>query len=92
MVQYQWGKDNINTTTEIPIKVKMIDGQCKITYITPIWHGNKYGDELLIGCKDSYNEVNNSSKLSFIKSFYTLYVSEYCNMSKDLDDKLLALR
>ena len=92
MVQYQWKKGDNNTTTEIPIKVKRIDGQCKITYITPIWNGNKYGDELLIGCKDSYNEVNNSSELSFIKSFYTLYVSEYCNMSKDLDDKLLALR
>lgn len=92
MVQYQWKKGDVSSTKEIPVKAQMVDGECKITYITPIWNGNKYGDELLVGCKDMSDKIDQSSKLSFLKSFYAVYVSEYCNMPKDLNDKLSTLR
>ncbi|MEG1586517.1 MAG: hypothetical protein RR346_06555 [Bacteroidales bacterium] len=51
MVSYYWNKKDDDTLIEVPINVQNIDGHCKITYITPIWNGSRYGDDL-ISCGD----------------------------------------
>lgn len=92
MVSYLWKKGDKGTLTEIPLKAQMIDGNCKITYITPVWNGNRYGDELLT-CRDTAKvSIDQTSGLSFLKSFYAAYTAEYCAMPKDLNGKLDSLR
>ena len=43
MVSYIWDKD----TTNIPVRVSLINSQYMIDYIIPFWHGTHYGDSLL---------------------------------------------
>ena len=47
MVSYYWNKKENSTLTEIPVKAENINGNCKITYITPIWNETQYGDNIL---------------------------------------------
>lgn len=79
------------TPVEIPLKAQLVDGSCKITYITPIWHGTRYRDELL-ACPGTAAQIDTGSALSFLRSFYEAYLAAYCAMPRDLDDRLAALR
>lgn len=73
-------------------KVQSINGKCLITYITPIWNGSHYGDEL-ISCKSKNPlHINHETAQAFLESFYKLYIAEYSEMSKDLSLKLALLR
>ncbi|MDE6803797.1 MAG: hypothetical protein K2J29_04105 [Muribaculaceae bacterium] len=45
MVRYKW--DSNSEYIEIPLKASEYDGTMKISYITPLWLGNRYGDILL---------------------------------------------
>lgn len=93
MVSYLWKEKDSTTLTEIPLKVKHINGKCKIAYITPIENGIQYGDELLSHLEDTIHyETDNTSEKSFIESFYKSYTATYCSMSKDMDQKLSELR
>lgn len=93
MVSYLWNEKNNATLTKIPLKVKIVNGKCKIAYITPIENGVQYGDELL-SCFENVRSVkiNNESGKSFIESFYKNYLATYCGMCKDMNAKLSFLR
>lgn len=92
LVKYFWKKGDANSIIEIPLKAQDVNGVCKITYITPIWNKLQYGDELLT-CKDGkIGKIDQTSPLSFLKSFYNAYVSEYCDMPEGLNAKLSSLR
>lgn len=92
MVKYFWKKGDNRTLTEIPVKAQNINGYCKITYITPVWNGTNYGDKVLTCRNKNADAINQTSELSFLKSFYATYISEYCDMPKELNIKLSALR
>lgn len=79
------------TPIEIPLKAQLVDGSCKITYITPVWHGTRSGDELL-ACSVTATPIDTGSALSFLGSFYDAYLTAYCAMPRDLDERLAALR
>lgn len=93
MVSYLWNEKDSTTLTEIPLKAQSIDGKCKIVYITPIENGSQWGDEMLSGC-ECMNEAktNETSGQSFIESFYKIYLSTYCAISKDINTQLSSLR
>lgn len=92
MVSYLWDKKDTNSITMIPVKAQNMDGECKITYITPIWNDAQYGDELL-SCKSlEAGGINQSSEPLFLESFFKTYVSIYCAMPKDMNAQLVALR
>lgn len=92
LVSYYWDKKDSKTLTEIPIKTRDIDGKCKITFITPVWNGTQYGDELL-SCGDKEPiRINQVSAQAFLESFYKAYLAEYCTMPENLSSKLASLR
>lgn len=93
MVSYLWNEKDSTTLTEIPLKAQSIDGKCKIVYITPIENGSQWGDKMLSGC-ECMNEAktNETSGQSFIESFYKIYLSTYCAISKDINTQLSSLR
>ncbi len=91
LVRYFWTKGDGDSVVEIPLKAREIGGRCKISYITPVWNGVRYGDGLL-SCGDEINEIDQTSELSFLKSFYDAYTAEYCNMPEDLSSRLSSLR
>lgn len=93
MVSYLWNENDSTDITEIPLKVKHINGKCKIAYITPFENGTQYGDELLYHFGDTITyKIDNTSEKSFIESFYKSYAATYCSMNKDMDQKLSELR
>lgn len=93
MVSYLWNEKDNTTLTEIPLKVKNINGKCMIAYITPIENGVQYGDELF-SCFENIKscKIDNASGKLFIESFYKVYMATYCSMCKDVNAKLSALR
>lgn len=93
MVSYLWNEKDNTTLTEIPLKVKNINGKCKIAYITSIENGVQYGDELF-SCFENIKscKIDNASGKLFIESFYKVYIATYCSMRKDVSAKLSALR
>lgn len=92
LVKYFWKKGDPSTLIDIPLKVQGGEEACKITYITPIWKGSQYGDELL-SCKNKMvDKIDQTSELLFLRSFYDIYLSEYCDVPKDLSSRLYALR
>lgn len=93
IVSFLWKENDSTTLTEIPLKVKHINGKCKIAYITPIENDNQYGDELLTYFGDTIlYETDYTSEKSFIESFYMSYAATYCSMSKEMDQNLSELR
>ncbi len=90
MVHYKWNVNDDNPRN-IPLKVKDIDGHPFIDYITPEWNDSIYGDSLL-GNNIEALPIDNSSPLSFVKTFYAAYTSEYCRMPENLISRLAALR
>lgn len=92
MVRYYWNKNDSTTLTEIPIKVQRIKGKCLITYITPIWSGSQYGDEL-VSCRfQNSRRIDQETAQAFLESFYKVYIAAYSGMPKDLSSKLALLR
>lgn len=92
MVGYLWKKGDERTRVEIPLKAQQIDGSCKITYIVPIWNGSRFGDDLLTCRDEKAAQIDMTSGLAFLKSFYDAYLALYCAMPADLDAKLAPLR
>lgn len=92
LVSFLQNKGDSSTLTKIPLKAQNIDGNCKITYITPVWNGLKYGDELLSCGTKGANKIDQTSERLFLESFYNAYVRVYCTMSKDLNVQLSSLR
>jgi hypothetical protein len=92
MVTYFWRHEDSSTAIEIPLRAQNIDGVCKITNIIPIWNGSRYGDELLSCGSNMTTAIGQTSEHTFIKSFYNVYLTQYCKMPKDLDSKLSFLR
>lgn len=69
MVSYLWDKKDTNSITKIPVNAQNMDGECKITYITPIWNDAQYEDELL-SCKNlEAGGINQSSEPLFLETF-----------------------
>ncbi|WP_418992439.1 DUF3828 domain-containing protein [Alistipes sp.] len=91
LVGYRTDADEAATSVEIPVRTGMRDGACRIVYITPPWHGSRCGDELL-ACPQTAPEIDAGTASSFLSGFYTAYLSVYCAMPADLDDRLAALR
>ncbi|WP_420187919.1 hypothetical protein M1B74_05975 [Bacteroides pyogenes] len=88
MVSYASGSVD---RTNIPIRLRETGGRLLIDYITPEWHGSLYGDSLL--CRTEHQViVDNSTHLSFVKTFYDAYVQAYCDMPVDLSSRLDSLR
>lgn len=92
LVSFLFNKRDRKTLIKIPLKARIIDGNCKISYITPVWNGLKYGDELLFRGIKGTNGINYTSERSFLESFYKAYVMVYCAMSKDVSIQLSSLR
>lgn len=83
---YQGSSDRIS----IPMKVSTVGSKFYISYITPEWNGEKFGDQLLY--HDVPAKVDESSALSFLRSFYMAYAATYCLMPVGLASKLDVLR
>lgn len=91
-VGYLWKKGDEHTRVEIPLKAQRIDDSCKITYIVPIWHGSRFGDDLRACRNEGTIETDTTSGLAFLKSFYEAYLAFYCAMPADLNAELSSLR
>ncbi|MGL4993248.1 MAG: hypothetical protein ACRC6R_03805, partial [Bacteroidales bacterium] len=93
MVSYLWNKSDSSSLVSIPLKSKLSDGQCKISYITPIWLGTEYGDNILVDLSDSIGNVDQSNgELQFLREFYREYLSIYCSITPELESKLSTLK
>ena len=92
LVHYFFDEKNENTKTVIPLKVRDVGDTCQIVYITPIWNGNLYGDDLLSNAKPNFMAISQESEMSFIESFYSCYLSLYISMSDNLQSNLNILR
>lgn len=92
IVRYFWDKEDEKTATEIPLKVQNTSDTCRIVYITPIWNGTLYGDNLLSTVEDIPQEISQKSGLAFLISFYQAYLSPYIRMSENLQAELNILR
>lgn len=92
LVKYCWRKGDASSAVEIPLKTQQIDGVCRICYITPVWHGSRYGDELTACASETGAGIDRTSAESFLKSFYDVYLAVYCAMPEDLEARLAALR
>lgn len=90
MVSYRWNGDDPETVCEIPVKARTVDGRCRITYITPPWHGTRYGDELL--AVGPVAPVDPITARAFLTTFYDAYTAVYCAMPHDLQAQLDRLR
>lgn len=91
LVQYYWDEDNKDTIIQIPIRITTNADKCKICYITPIWHKDRYGEDLIY--KDLHiTGIDHSSGLDFLKSFYVNYISIYCKMGANVENDLHELR
>jgi hypothetical protein len=91
-VSYSWKlNDTISSYKDIPIRINKTEGRYRIDYITPIWNGSLYGDSLLFD-NPVQQLIDDSSPMSFLKTFYAAYTMEYCSMSEDLTPRLVALR
>lgn len=91
IVKYQWKKGDVSSEKRIPLKAYEIDEEFRIVYISPSWNGGQYGDFLIAERHQSYN-INNSSELLFLKSFYNAYLSEYGIIETDAAGRLSKLR
>ena len=91
MVNYKWNMNDDGSTTNIPLKVVLLDGRYMIDYITPEWNGSLYGDTVL--CEDiSQRTINNSTPRLLMETFYNAYTTLYGNMPEGLTSQLKALR
>jgi hypothetical protein len=91
MLSYDWVVDSEVNHTDIPLRVTKTDGHYMIDYITPAWNGSLHGDSLLYNHPERV-EIDASTPLSLLKTFYTAYTMEYCSMSSGLNRRLAALR
>lgn len=91
MVSYLWDKNDSTSVTKIPIKARDYQRQTTITYITPLWQKSQYGNELLSFKFASELNIDHSSSLAFLKTFYQAYGTVYCTMF-NLDTQLTELR
>lgn len=90
MVKFLWDGSDPTTAHEIPVRARRIEGSCRIDYITPPWHGSRYGDELL--AVGAVAPIDGSEARAFLASFYDNYTALYCGMPEDLSARLAALR
>lgn len=91
LVQYYWDENKKDSIIQIPVKTTNNTDSCKICYITPIWHNEKYGEDLIY--KDTNTtEIDYSSGLNFIKSFYINYIAINCEMEANTETNLHKLR
>jgi hypothetical protein len=91
MVSYDWIVDEKINHTDIPLRVVKMDGHYKIDYITPEWNGSLYGDSLLYD-RPMSQEIDASTPMSLLKTFYKVYTNIYCSMPEDLNLQLALLR
>lgn len=95
MVHFFLDKDDALTETNIPVKAEMVDGQCRITYITPNYNGQQYGDSLLEAARVAYRagrEVSQASAEAFVKDFYKVYAAAFSLVDESLSKRLAILR
>jgi hypothetical protein len=86
-----WAVGNKVRHTAIPLRVTKIEGRYMIDYITPHWNGSLYGDSLLYDHPEP-QEVDASTPMSLLKTFYKAYTTAYCSMPENLNRQLAALR
>ncbi|MDR2621268.1 MAG: DUF3828 domain-containing protein [Dysgonamonadaceae bacterium] len=91
MVSYDWIIDEKVNQTNIPLRVVKTDVHYKIDYITPEWNGSLYGDTLLYNHLEP-QEIDASTPMSLLKTFYKAYTMTYCSMPEDLNLRLAVLR
>lgn len=91
MVDYKWSANDDAIYREIPLKVIQIEGRSLIDYITPEWNNTLYGDSLLCFNME-LQPIDNSSPLTLLNTFYSVYIYEYCSMPENLTERLAALR
>ncbi|MDR0937747.1 MAG: YbjP/YqhG family protein [Mediterranea sp.] len=89
MVSYIWSKES-GHRQDIPVRVKAYQDRYQIDYVTPAWNGAQYGDSLLL--HSSVAVVDNATPQAFLKSFYNIYTSAYCDMPEHLAGRLSMLR
>ena len=92
LVKYLWKKGDESTAEMIPVRASKVGDLCKIDFITPMWNGAEYGDKLLECRFCDITAIDQRSELEFVKSFYALYLSDYCRISDDMIRNLEALR
>lgn len=84
-----YGVDGMGNIHTVYLKAGEVDGQCRITYISP--YGDKWGDELI--CPgDMPADIDMTSAGAFVESFYKAYLGCYAAMPADLPGKLGELR
>lgn len=89
-VSYQWA-ENDTTGIHIPIRIKTdAKGKVRITYVTPYWGGDGYGDHLFdipaTKIKDKADGI------AFTETFFKAYAYPYVKMSPTLEQDLKQLR
>jgi hypothetical protein len=86
-----WVADNRDRHTAIPLRVTKMEGHYMINYITPHWNGALYGDSLLYDYPER-QEVDASTPMSLLKTFYMAYTTAYCSLPENLNRQLATLR
>ena len=92
MVGYCWRKGDETTKTEIPLKARATDDGCRIVYITPVWNGTRYGDDLLSDIGNTPLRIRRDPGEAFLDAFYRDYLSRYVSMPERLPELLDSLR
>lgn len=78
-------------TVRIPVRVASCSSDTvRISYVTPYWGGNDYGDSLFDIPKQEV--VNDRSGLLFVETFFRSYAYPYVTMSLSIYDELEQIR
>jgi len=90
LVSYYWNKSQKSSMTVIPIKAVRNEGKMLIVYITPSWNHNLSGDDSIR--KIDKEIIRHDTAQAFLKSFYSQYLSTYCDMEGNVSGRLESLR
>lgn len=90
LVSYYWNKSQKSSLTVIPLKAVRDKGKMLIVYITPAWNHNLSGDHTIQ--KIDKENIKHDTAQAFLKSFYSQYLSVYCDMRENVFGRLESLR
>lgn len=87
MVKYT----NAEYSIAIPVRVVNREGVMKIDYIVPEWNKEQYGNDVVCEGEVTAN-IDYSTPLAFVRSFYSAYAMAYCSVEPDLSLRTKEIR
>ncbi len=87
MVSFFGDKNDSTSMIKIPVQAMKYKDGILITYITPWWNKDKYGRDILSYDFTSESQIDHTSALTFLTSFYKAYGTVYAtgfSINKDL--------